>query len=183
VPPSAELLERGVRAIPSAVRRDPRSPLAGVKSTSRADYVYARLEADRAGVDDALFLTIDGAICEATTANVWIVRGRTLATPSRADGILAGTTRTWLLAHARALGLEPRQTRIRPSDLTAADEAFLSSSVSGIVPLTEYDGRAIGNGLPGPLVTTIRRAREAWVDEASLVPAPVPVAGRGAAAG
>ena len=52
---------RGVRAIPSAVRRDPRSPLAGIKSTSRADYVYARLEATRAGADDALFLTTDGA--------------------------------------------------------------------------------------------------------------------------
>jgi branched-chain amino acid aminotransferase len=183
VPPSAELLERGIRAIPSAVRRDPSSPLAGLKSTSRADYVYAKLEALRAGVDDALFLTIDGAICEATTANVWIIRGRTLATPSRADGILPGTTRTWLLAHARALGLDPRQTSIRPTDLMAADEAFLSSSVSGIVPLTEYDGRAIANGLPGPVAATIRRARESWVDEASLVSGPVPAVGGGAAAG
>ena len=71
-PPPDELLERGVRAIPSAVRRDPGSPLAGVKSTSRADYVYAKLEAARAGADDALFLTTDGAISEGTTANVYV---------------------------------------------------------------------------------------------------------------
>ena len=167
-PPPDELLERGVRAIPSTVRRDPASPLAGVKSTSRADYVYARIEAARAGVDDALFLTIDGVLSEGTSANVWTVVGRTLATPSRAEAILAGTTRTWLLAHAPALGLEPLETAIRPDDLVAADEAFLTSSVAGIVPLTEYAGRPIGNGRPGPWAAAVRHAREAWIDAASL---------------
>ena len=73
VSPGAEVLERGVRAITSTIRRDPGSPMAGIKSTSRADYVYAKLEAVRAGVDDALFLTTDGAISEGTTANVWAV--------------------------------------------------------------------------------------------------------------
>jgi branched-chain amino acid aminotransferase len=167
-PPPDELLERGIHAIPSTIRRDPASPLAGVKSTSRADYVYARLEAAHAGADDALFLTIDGLLSEATTANVWTVVGRTLATPSRMAAILAGTTRTWLIAHAPALGLEAVETAIRPDELIAADEAFLSSSVAGIVPLTKYGGRLIGNGRPGPWTATIRGAREAWVDAASL---------------
>ena len=57
------------------VRRDPANPLAALKTTSRADYVYARLEARRAGADDALFLTIDGRLSEATSANVFLVRG------------------------------------------------------------------------------------------------------------
>ncbi|HYM83773.1 MAG TPA: aminotransferase class IV, partial [Candidatus Dormibacteraeota bacterium] len=55
-PPPA-LLEGGIRAVTSGLRRDPASPLAGVKSTSRADYVVARLEAERAGADDAMFTT------------------------------------------------------------------------------------------------------------------------------
>ena len=165
----AELLERGVAAIPSAVRRDPGSPLAGVKSTSRADYVYAKLEATRAGADDALFLTTDGALSEATTANVWLVVGRRLTTPGRDAAVLPGTTRTWLLAHAAALGLEPAEARSLPADLLAADEAFLSSSVAGIVPLCRYDDRPIGNGLPGPWSSTVREAREAWIDAASRV--------------
>ena len=59
---------------PSAVRRDPQNPLAALKTTSRADYVYARVEARRAGADDALFLTIDGRLSEATTANIFLVR-------------------------------------------------------------------------------------------------------------
>lgn len=166
--PAPGLLERGVRAIPSAVRRDPGSPLAGVKSTSRADYVYAKLEAVDAGADDALFLTTDGRISEATTSNVWAVTGRVARTPTRDEAILAGTTRTWLLAHAAALGLKALEATIRPADLLAADEAFLSSSVSGIVPLTAYDGQPIGSGRPGPWVATVRRAREDWIDAASL---------------
>jgi branched-subunit amino acid aminotransferase/4-amino-4-deoxychorismate lyase len=167
-PPSPELLDRGVRAIPSAIPRDPRSPLSGIKSTSRADYVYARLEASRAGADDALFLTTDGAISEATSANAWIVVGRDLLTPSRSSAVLPGTTRTWLLRQAAGLGLDAREADVWPDDLLAADEAFLTSSVAGIVPLTAYDGRAIGSGTPGPWSTTVRAAREAWIEATSL---------------
>ena len=167
-PPPADLLARGVRAIPSAVRRDPRSPLAGIKSTSRADYVYARLEATRAGADDALFLTTDGDVSESTSANVWLVDGRSLRTPSAEAAVLIGTTRTWLLAHGAALGLVPVETTIRPDDLAAADEAFLTSSVAGVVPLTWFAGRPIGNGRPGPWSVAIRSARESWIDSASL---------------
>jgi branched-chain amino acid aminotransferase len=164
VPPPNEVLERGVRAISSAVRRDPRSPLAGVKSTSRADFVYAKLEATRAGVDDALFLTTEGSISEGTTANVWLVSGRALVTPSLGAAILPGTTRTWLLRHASALGLEPVEADIPPERLIAADEAFLSSSVAGIVPLTALDGRSVGTGRPGPWAAVLRAAREAAIE-------------------
>ncbi len=167
-PPPDELLERGVRAIPSAVRRDPGSPLAGVKSTSRADYVYAKLEATRAGADDALFLTTGGALSEGTTANLYVVAGGTVGTPPRDAAILAGTTRTWLLAHAASMGLEIAEVEVRPEHLLAADEAFLSSSVAGIVPLTAYEGHSIGSGRPGPRTLAIRAAREAWIDAMSL---------------
>ena len=92
-PPPPGHLERGLHLVASAVRRDPANPLAALKTTSRADYVYARLEARRAGADDALFLTIDGRLSEATSANVFLVRGTELATPSLDSAILPGTTR------------------------------------------------------------------------------------------
>ena len=123
----------------------------------------------RAGADDALFLTTDGALSEATTANVWVVLGRRLTTPGRDAAVLPGTTRTWLLAHAAALGLDAAEARILPDDLLAADEAFLSSSVAGIVPLCRYDDRPIGTGRPGPWSAVVREAREAWIDAASQV--------------
>ncbi len=168
VPPTPELLERGVRAIPSTLRRDPASPLAGIKSTSRADFVYARLEAARAGADDALFLTLEGALTEGTTANLFVLAGRTLGTPPTDAAILAGTTRTWLLRHAAALGLEAAEVELRPEHLLAADEAFLSSSVAGIVPLTVFDGQPVGDGRPGGRTLVLRAAREAWIDALSM---------------
>src|SRR6476646_4813811 len=67
-------LETGLHLIASAVRRDPSSPIVALKTTSRAEYVYARLEARRAGADDALFLTIDGHLSEGTSANIFLIR-------------------------------------------------------------------------------------------------------------
>ncbi len=168
LPASAALLEDGVRAVSSSIRRDPSSPLSGVKTTSRADYVYARLEADRAGVDDALFLSLDGALSEATAANLFVLAGRSLATPPLSAAILAGTTRTWLLAHAERLGLVAAEGELRPSDLLAADEAFLTGSVAGIVPLVALDGQPVGGGRPGPRTAALRAAREAWIDAMSM---------------
>ncbi len=69
-------LERGLHLIASAVRRDPQNPLATLKTTSRAEYVYARLEARRAGADDALFMTVDDHVSEGTSANIFLVRSR-----------------------------------------------------------------------------------------------------------
>lgn len=157
------LLERGLHVITSAVRRDPSSPLGALKTTSRADHVYARVEAQRAGADDALFLTIDGHLSEATTANVFLVRGSHLETPALDCGILAGTTRDWLLGWARRVGLQPVEARLLPHDLAAADEAFLSSSVAGILPVTRYDGRRIGDGAPGPWTERARADRETFI--------------------
>jgi branched-chain amino acid aminotransferase len=163
VPPSAGHIERGLHLVPSAVRRDPSSPLAPLKTTSRADYVFARLEARAAGADDALFLTIEGDLSEATTANVFLVRGRELATPSLDCAILPGTTRDWILGWAGRAGLTTAETRLSPADLAAADEAFLSSSVAGILPVTRFAGRPIGTGLPGPWTLRAREEREAFI--------------------
>jgi branched-chain amino acid aminotransferase len=166
----ADHLERGLHLIASSVRRDPRNPLATLKTTSRAEYVYARLEARRAGADDALFLTIDDHLSEGTSANIFLVRSSTagqqeLATPSLDCAILPGTTRSWLLEWAARVGLRPIEARLRRDDLATADEAFLSSSVAGILPVTAFEGKPIGDGLPGPWTGRARAAREAMIRE------------------
>lgn len=163
MPPPAGHLDQGLHLIASTVRRDPSSPLAALKTTSRADYVFARLEARRAGADDALFLTIDGHLSEATTANVFIVRPEGLATPSLDCAILPGTTRDWLLDWARRVELSPTESRLSPGDLAAATEAFLSSSVAGVLPITRWEGRPIGDGRPGPWTRRARDDREAFI--------------------
>ena len=180
VPPPADHLERGLHLVASAVRRDPTSPLAALKTTSRAEYVFARLEARRAGADDALFLTIDGQLSEGTSANLFLLRHASgdadgvteLATPALECAILPGTTRSWLLAWGARVGLRPVEGRLTPADLAGADEAFLSSSVAGVLPVTRFEGAPIGDGLPGPWTRRARADREALI-----------VAGAGSVAG
>jgi branched-chain amino acid aminotransferase len=161
----AQVLERGLRAIVSTARRDPSSPLAGVKTVSRAEYVWAKLEADRAGVDDAISLTLGGVVAEATTASLAVVMGSALRTPPLSTGVLAGTTRDWLLSAdgAAAIGLDTGEAAFGLDELLGADEAILCSSVAGILPLVEIDGRPIGEGRPGPWARRLRDAREAWI--------------------
>lgn len=169
VPAPATHLERGLRLVVSAVRRDPQDPLATLKTTSRAEYVFARLEARRVGADDALFLTTDDHLSESTSANLFFVRASPvdglleLATPSLECAILPGTTRSWLLGWAADAGLRPVEARLGRSDLAAADEAFLSSSVAGILPVTALDGAAIGNGRPGRWTLRARADRESMI--------------------
>ncbi len=174
VPPPASHLEQGLHLVASAVRRDPANPLAALKTTSRADYVFARLEARRAGGDDGLFLTVDGHLSEGTTANIFLVRraaggnATELATPSLDCAILPGTTRSWLLAWAARAGLRPVEGRLTRDDLAGADEAFLSSSVAGILPVTRFDGTPIGDGRPGPWTRRARADREAMIAAGSV---------------
>jgi branched-chain amino acid aminotransferase len=172
-PPAARILEHGLRAIVSSVRHDPTSPMAGVKSTSRADSVMARLEADRNGADDAIYPNLDGSLTEGTTANLFVIHGDRISTPPLSEGILAGTMRTWVLANAKDLGLHAEERRLWRADLLAADEAIFTSSVAGAQPLVALDGELIGAGVPGPIWRRIRAARERWIDEVSLAGAGV----------
>ncbi len=168
-PESVAPLDRGITVVTSAIRRDPGNPIVNLKTTSRADYVFAKLEARRASADDALFLTVSGHLSEATSANVFLVRRapdgiEELATPALDCAILAGTTRSWLLAWGRQAGLRVVESWITADELAAADEAFLCASVSGIVPIASVDGRRIGaDGRPGPWTIRARADREAFI--------------------
>ena len=168
LPPPEDHLRRGLHLVPSSVRRDPANPLSSLKTTSRADYVFARVEARRAGADDALFLTVDGHLSEGTSANIFLVRNGPasqpeLATPALDCAILAGTTRTWLLGWTARAGLKSVEGWLVPDDLASAEEAFLCSSVAGVLPVTRFDGNPIGSGAPGPWTLRAREAREAFI--------------------
>ena len=181
-PAPAGHLEQGLALVVSAIRRDPQNPIVTLKTTSRADYVFARLEARRAGADDALFLTINGHLSESTTSNVFLVRAAPdgvleLASPSLDCAILAGTTRSWLLRWADGAGLRAVEGRLTPDELATAREAFVSSSVAGILPVTRFNGHPIGDGLPGPWTGRARADREAFITGA-----PTPSARRPGAA-
>jgi branched-chain amino acid aminotransferase len=144
-------------AVVSRMRRDEHSLLAGVKTTSLAESVIAFTEAREAGADETLLLNLAGNLCEATTANVFLVRDETAMTPPLDAGCLAGITR----AHVLALGAVERT--LSPEDLLQADEAFLTSSTREVQPLVAIDGRPVGTGEPGAVTQRIAEAYSAMV--------------------
>ncbi len=158
----AELYLRGFRAVTSRIPRNERSPLAGIKALSYLDNVLARREAEASGVDEALMLNTAGHLACASAANLFLLRGGTLLTPDHRSGVLPGTVRRLVLAElAPQMGLSAIERPVRPEELTAADEAFLTSALLGVMPLTEVDGLPVGTGEPGPVSSGLRVKLEA----------------------
>ena len=120
-----------------------------IKSLSRQHFDLATLQGKAAGVDVAIMLDLDGHVTEGPGFNVFVVRGGVMFSPP--EGILMGITRQTVFELAGAHGLPAREASLTAYDLYAADEVFLTSTAGGIMPLVELDGRAIGEGRPGPV--------------------------------
>ena len=143
------------------VRADEPWLLPGVKSTSYAVNMAAEAEAKRQGADDALFVDREGAVLEGPTTNIWWRHERTLHTPSLDLGILAGVTRATVLELAATARYAVEEGHDRLTDLLAADEAFTSSSVREVMPVTDLDGAPIPRGpAADELQAALRRAAE-----------------------
>jgi len=141
------LRERGQRLITlRGIRAEEPWLLPGVKSTSYAVNMAAEAEARRRGADDALFVDHEGVVLEGPTTNIWWRRDRTLYTPQLELGILAGVTRAVVLDLAVVLAYEVVEGVFPLGDLTSADEAFTSSSIREVMPVTELDERPLGRG-------------------------------------
>ena len=136
----------------SRLRRDEQNPLAGVKTVSLAESVTALAEARAAGADEALVLNHKDQLCEATTANVFLVHDGVAATPPLESGCLAGITRE----HVLELGAVERV--LSRTDIMTAQEAFLTSSTREVQPLVAVDGRPVGAGKSGPVTTRLAEA-------------------------
>ncbi|MGK5743068.1 aminotransferase class IV [Micromonospora sp. URMC 103] len=114
---------------------------AGIKSTSYGVSTAARRWAQRAGVDDVLWVSSDGYALEGPSSNLVWLAGDTLCTvPAATTGILPGTTAAWLLAHAGELGLDAAERMVTPAELRDAGGLWFTSSVRGLVEVTWLDG-------------------------------------------
>lgn len=164
--PTPEAFERGLHLHVGVRRRtSPRALDPRAKTGNYLNNVLALHEAVQAGADDALLLNEAGEVAEATTSNVYVVRGGALRTPPVAAGILEGTTRARILALCARERLPAAEARLLPGDLQAADELFVSSSVRGVMPVTRLHGQPVGDGRPGPLTRRVRALFEAAADE------------------
>ncbi|HTF32703.1 MAG TPA: branched-chain-amino-acid transaminase [Myxococcota bacterium] len=155
----AEKLEQGLELATATVRRPPADVLdPGVKSLNYLNNVLAKLDAKRAGADDALILNLAGAVAEASVANVFVAKDGELSTPPPCDGALAGITRRSVLELAAELGIPARERTLGRVDLLGADEVFLTGTGARIMPVRSLDGCPIGKRAPGPLTEQLTQA-------------------------
>ncbi|HET6811951.1 MAG TPA: branched-chain amino acid transaminase [Acidimicrobiales bacterium] len=153
-----ESLTSGVRMkISSWQRHDPNAVPPAAKGTGMyINSCLAKVEALKAGYDEAILLSPQGYVSECTGENLFIVRDGKLITPPVAAGALEGITQASVLTIARDLGYEVEAANILRSDLYTADEAFLSGTAAEVVPIRSVDDRIVGSGEPGPVTRKVQ---------------------------
>ena len=147
--------EQGVSLHVAQTRRTPLQCLdPKVKSLNYLNNILARIEANRAGCDEALMLNLDGQVCEGSVDNIFIVRAGELQTPPLEDGMLEGVTRGVVVAAAQRAGIRCRQVSLQVSDLQQADECFLTGTGAELIPVRQIGEHRFAPA-PEPLVPII----------------------------
>ena len=127
--------------------RNEASPLAGVKCFSYAENLLALDHARRMDADECLFYNTRGELCEATTSNIFLVRDGKVLTPPLSSGCLPGTMRHRVIAACEELGIGVGELTLYQADLPGALEAFTSSAIRGVVPVSFIDEREMPDAI------------------------------------
>jgi len=152
----AEVYEKGFKVATLATRRnDPQAINPAVKSLNYLNNIYGALELRGRPVNEGLFLTTAGFICELTADNFFLLKAGKLMTPHPSLGALRGITRGVVLKLAVEMGLETEEGFYTLYDVYNADEAFLTGTAAEVGPVVEVDKRPIGAGVPGPVTREI----------------------------
>lgn len=155
----AEIIEHGVRCItaPNSARQS-----AAAKTTHWMHARTALQAAQPEGIYDTFLLDADGYLLEGLGSNFYAILGGTLY--SADENVLKGISQQIVFEVAPGV-LPLRKEAVHVRQIPDFQEAFLTSSSRGIVPVVEIDGLPIGTGQPGPLTKRLREVYEAWVDE------------------
>ncbi len=162
----------GVRLITSAIRRNPAQCVdSKIHHNNLVNNILAKIEANVAGVDDAIMLDILGFVSETNATNIFIIKKGEVLTP-HADSCLPGITRENVihLAHANNIPLLERNVSL--TEVYTADEMFTTGTAGELSPVLEVDGRQIGNGKSGPITG---RLQELYAEMTSTQGEPIPM--------
>ncbi len=152
--PSERAMKTGISA---AICEDFRWQRCNIKATSLLANVLLRQQASDQDADEAI-LERDGMITEGSSSSVFALIDGILRTPEDAPILLPGTTRDRVIDVACDLGIEVVSRGISKAELYLADEVWISSALREVMPVTRLDGRAVGDGLPGPVWKKVYRA-------------------------
>ncbi|HAV63743.1 MAG TPA: branched-chain-amino-acid transaminase [Verrucomicrobiales bacterium] len=126
-----------------------------IKSLNYLNNILAKIEANNAGVEEAVMLNQHGFVAECTGDNIFIVRKNELLTPPLTAGALYGITRGVVMELGREEGLSVRETDLTRYDLFVAEECFLTGTGAELIPVVKIDGRVIGSGKPGQITRNL----------------------------
>jgi branched-chain amino acid aminotransferase len=148
---NGEAKEQGATAMISWIKRDPVDATTHeIKSLNYLNSILAKIEANSAGVDEAICLDKNGFVCEGVAENIFIVKNGKLFTPPSCTGALPGITAAEVMKLARKLDYDVKERNITPYELFNADEVFFTGTAAEIVPVREINKRIINDGKPGP---------------------------------
>jgi branched-chain amino acid aminotransferase len=145
--------------ISSWQRHDPNAVPTAAKGTGMyVNSSLAKVEALKAGYDEAILLASDGKVSECTGENIFVVqKGRLISPPTSDSGALAGITQQSVETIARDLGYAVSYEPLIRTDLYTADEAFLTGTAAEVVPIRAVDDRPVGPGRPGRITKEIQQ--------------------------
>ena len=147
-----ELYARGMEIVTVPTVRNLHSAVnPAIKSLNYLNNILAKIEANNAGVEEAVMLNAEGFVAECTADNLFIIKNGELFTPSLSAGALYGITRGTVMEIATQLGVKVSEPNLTRYDLFNADECFLTGTGAEIMPVIKIDGRVIGSGQPGHL--------------------------------
>lgn len=143
--------EHGLGIITAKTRRNlPQALDPRIKSLNYLNNILAKIDAIKAGVEEAIMLTHDGFVTECTGDNIFIVDNNTLITPP-VEIALEGITRDAVIGIAKKRKARFKERMLMLKDLYRADECFLTGTAAEIIPVVKIDKRRIGRGTPGPM--------------------------------
>jgi branched-chain amino acid aminotransferase len=154
------IFTKGWKAIISSILR-PNVPTSKIKSLGYVNNMLAKMEAKKAGADEAFMLDERGNLLEGTISNIFIVKHGAIYTPPKEAPILQGLTRSLVIKLAKQSAFRIVEKTITPKELYTADECFVTFSGPGIVPITKIWNKKIGSGKCGPLTTSLIRLYDA----------------------
>jgi branched-chain amino acid aminotransferase len=141
------------------------SPLAGVKTTSWLNSMWAAAEAQREGFDEVVLLNERGEVSECTAANIFALKGEKLVTPPLSSGCLEGVTRGILMEIASEAGTSVVEQTLRLEDVYGADEVLVTSTNRNVIGVKEIAGHTIANGTTGEVTRKLDEAFDAYMQE------------------
>jgi len=146
------MYERGMDIVTVPTVRNLHSAVnPAIKSLNYLNNIMAKIEANNAGVEEAIMLNAEGFVAEGTADNIFIARHGALYTPPLSAGALYGITRQTVVELAVSAGLKVAEPNLTRYDLFNADECFLTGTGAELIPVVKIDGRVIGTGKPGPI--------------------------------